>query len=224
MTDLARIRDDYFSAVYDTDLDKAMAIMNSALEQGVDPRKLVFEVVVPSSERMIKAMSEDFNANLAQHFMTSQIAAKATEHLLAYFPEEPSAVGTVIIGTSRGDLHTLGKRIVTGCLKSLLIRVVDLGENISAERFVEEAVAHQAGVIAVSSMMVHTARGEDGSRAIRRLLQERNLESQIKLVVGGAPFRFDPELFHVVGADAWAEDGIAAGKVISQLLQRGKHG
>jgi methanogenic corrinoid protein MtbC1 len=68
-------------------------------------------------------------------------------------------------------------------------------------------------------MMVHTARGENGCKAVRRILKERGLENKIKVVVGGAPYRFDPQLYKRVGADAWADDGITAGKVISDLIK-----
>jgi methanogenic corrinoid protein MtbC1 len=51
-------------------------------------------------------------------------------------------IGRVVIGTSVGDLHGPGKRIASGCLKALMIEVIDLGLNVPAERFVEEAIAH----------------------------------------------------------------------------------
>ncbi len=54
---------------------------------------------------------------------------------------------------------------------------------------------------------------------VRRILRERGLEDQVRIIVGGAPFRFDPELHRTIGADAWAKDGITAGRVITQLIQ-----
>jgi 5-methyltetrahydrofolate--homocysteine methyltransferase len=113
----------------------------------------------------------------------------------------------------------LGKRIVSGCLKSLMVDVIDLGTNVSAEKFVDTAVAENAQVIAVSAMMVHTATSEKGSLGVRTLLQAQGLEQQIKLAVGGAPYRFDPDLYAKVGADAWAPDGVTAAKVIVELIR-----
>jgi len=74
-------------------------------------------------------------------------------------------------------------------------------------------------VNAISAMMVHTARGENGCRKVRQILSERGLEERIKVAVGGAPYRFDPELYRTVGADAWAENGITAGRVITDLIR-----
>lgn len=167
-------------------------------------------------------INRDPDANLAQHFMTAQIAAAVTERMVARFAQPPAVLGHVIIGTSRGDLHSLGKRIVTGCLKSLMIGVTDLGVNIAPERFVEAAVEEQAQVIAISSMMVHTAKGAEGCLAVRELLRRHNLEETIKIVVGGAPYRFDPNLYKAVGADDWASDGISAGKIIQHLIREVK--
>ena len=212
----------YNEAVFDTDRDSALEIIHCALESGVSPEDIVFQVVIPAMELMIKSISEDFDANLAQHFMASQIASQVTEEMVAKFKKSPEIIGTVILGTSHGDMHTLGKRIVSGCLRSLMIEVIDLGVNVAPEKFVDEAVAHNAPVIAISSMMMHTARSDLGCIKVREILKERNLEAKIKIVVGGAPYRWDPNLYKIVQADAWAEDGITAGKVIKDLIMEMK--
>lgn len=208
----------YNEAVFDTDRDKAFEVIHEAMAQGLAPEDIVFKVVIPAMELMIKAISEDFDANLAQHFMASQIASQVTDEMVALFQSSPETIGRIVIGTSHGDMHTLGKRIVSGCLRSLMIDVIDLGVNVSAERFVDAALEHDASIIAISSMMVHTARSEHGSLAVRQLLKERGLEDRIKIVVGGAPYTWDTELYKVVQADAWASDGVSAGKVIKDLI------
>lgn len=212
----------YNEAIFDTDRETAMQVIHNAVEKGISPEDIVFKIVIPAIDLMIKSISEDFDANLAQHFIASQIAAEITEEMLAKFEKKPSIVGTVIIGTAERDLHSLGKRIVMGCLKALMVNVIDIGVNVPAERFVDEAVAHNAQVIGISAMMVHTARGENGCLKVRQILKQRNLESKIKIIVGGAPFRFDPQLYKVVQADGWADDGISAGKVITDLIREVK--
>lgn len=206
-------------ALLDTDRIRAMEVIRSAVAQGVTPEEVVFKVVIPALDKMIKAMSEDLDANLAQNFMTSQIAVEVTDEMIERFEAPPEKIGRVVIGTSKDDLHTLGKRIVIGCLKSQMIDVVDLGTNVPAERFVDEAEAREAQVIAISSMMVHSARSEEGCLKVRRLLQERGLEEKIKIIVGGCPYHYHEALYKIVGADAWADDGITAGKVIADLIK-----
>jgi 5-methyltetrahydrofolate--homocysteine methyltransferase len=212
----------YNQAVFETDKQGALDVVNQALSDGFSPEDIVFKLVIPAVELMMTLIEKDPDANLAQHFMTAQIAADVTEKMLEKFSKPPEMIGRVVIGAAYGDLHSLGKRIVSGCLKSLMVDVVDLGTNVTAEKFVDTAVTENAQVIAVSAMMVHTATSEKGSLGVRALLQERGLEQQIKLAVGGAPYRFDPELYIKVGADAWAPDGVTAAKVIVDLIREVK--
>jgi methylmalonyl-CoA mutase cobalamin-binding domain/chain len=216
---LEQIIIDYNEAVFDTDRARALQVIHDAVALGVTPEQVVFKVVIPAIEQMIKSISEDFDANLAQHFMTSQIAAEVVEEMVSRFEQPPDLVGRIVIGTAEGDLHSLGKRIVTGCLKARMIEVFDLGVNVAPERFVEAALEHDVQVIGISAMMAHTARGENGCIRVRQILQEQGLESRFRIIVGGAPYRFEPELYKIVGADAWCEDGITAGRVIAELIR-----
>lgn len=212
----------YNEAIFDTDRERALKVINDAVAGGISPENIVFQVVIPAIEEMIKSISESYDASLAQHFLTSQIGADVVDEMIPKFKKSPEVVGRVVIGTSQGDFHGLGKRIVIGCLRALMIEVTDLGLNVPPERFVDEAVAHGAQVVGISSMMVHTARGENGCLAVRRILKEKGLEGRIKVAVGGAPYRYDPNLYRIVQADAWAENGITAGRVITGLIREVK--
>jgi methylmalonyl-CoA mutase cobalamin-binding domain/chain len=209
----------YNEAVFETDKEAAFEVVNKALAGGMTAEDVIFKVVIPAVEEMMSNITRDPDANLAQHFMTAQIAAEVTEKMLEKFAHPPEIVGRVVIGTAHGDLHSLGKRIVMGCLKALMVDVTDLGVNVAPERFVDAALSEEAQVIAISAMMVHTATGENGARKVREILKDRGLEDRLRLVVGGAPYRFDNELYKTVGADAWAPDGINAGRVIVDLIK-----
>jgi len=217
-----KIIQDYNEAVYDTDRDRALEVINSALADGITPEEIVFDVIIPAMEAMMASISKDFDANLAQHFMAAQIASEVTEKMISRFQNPPESLGTIVIGTSVGDMHTLGKRIVSGCLRSMMIDVVDLGVNVKPEAFVDKAVEINAPVIAISSMMMHTATSENGCLRVREILKERGLEDKIKLVVGGAPFRWDNDLYKTVGADAWADNGISAGEMIKKFVMEAR--
>jgi len=209
----------YNEAIFDTDRVGAMQVVEDALSEGASPKEIIFDLVVPAMNRMIKSISEDFDANLAQHFMTAQIAGEVTESMIMRLDTPPTPVGHIVIGTAAGDMHSLGKRIVIGSLKALMIESTDLGVNVPPEDFVDAALKQGAQVIAISAMMMHTATGENGPLGVRRILKQRGLEDKIKLIVGGAPFRFDPDLYKKVGADAFAEDGIGTGAIINQFIK-----
>ena len=208
----------YNEAVFDTDKEAAFAIIDAALANGLTPEIIVFQVVIPAIEMMMQDIKKDPDSNLAQHFMTAKIASEVTEKMFALFEKTPNFIGRVIIGTTAGDLHSLGKRIVSGCLKAMMVDVIDIGTNVLPEEFVTAAIQHDAQVIAISAMMIHTATDEHGCLGVRTLLREQQLEDKIKIVVGGAPYRFDSGLYKFVGADAWAEDGVSASKVIVNLI------
>jgi 5-methyltetrahydrofolate--homocysteine methyltransferase len=214
-----RSLDAYLKALFDTDKVAALRIIQEALDSGVSPEQVIFEVVIPGMERMIGGMISDNMVTLSQHFLASQIAEEMTDTLIPLFTTTPDVQGYVVIGTSHGDFHGLGKKIVTGCLKARMFQVADLGINVAPERFVEAALSTNAQVIGISSMMIHTATSESGPKRVRQLLKEQGLEEKLRVIVGGAPYRFHDNLFREVGADAWADTAAEAPAVVARLVQ-----
>jgi methanogenic corrinoid protein MtbC1 len=209
----------YREAILDADRDRALAVVDGALQMGIAPEQIVAKVVVSTIEAIFQSVTANFELCLAQHYIASQISSEVVETMVPRFRKNPEPIGRVIIGTSHGDVHGLGKNIVAGFLKTQMVNVFDLGLNVPAERFVDEAVKHDAEVIAISSMMVHTARGHKGCLRVRRLLRERTLETKIKIIVGGAPFNYDENLYRVIGADESAWNALAAIPAVRRLIQ-----
>ena len=217
-----QLKQDYLAAILDTRRDSAFEAVDTAVAKGHAPETIIFDLLIPAMEELATIVESGEDATLAQLYLASQISSEVTERLIPTLSTEAQHSGTMIIGTAFEDFHGLGKKIVSGCLAARLVEVIDLGLNVTAEKFVDTAVEKGASVIGVSSMMVHTARGENGPSGIRELLIRRGLEDRIRLVVGGAPYRFYPELYREVGADAWARDGITAAQVILDLLGEGR--
>ena len=106
----------YNEAVFETDKEAAIRVVETALAEGVTPEDVIFKLVIPAVDEMMTFMNKDPDANLAQQFMTAQIASEITAKMLVKFRYPPEPVGLVVIGSAFGDLHSLGKRIVMGCL------------------------------------------------------------------------------------------------------------
>jgi len=209
----------YRRAIYATNRVDAAKVVDEAFKSGVSAEDIVFNIVIPSINGMLCSISsQPGGASIAQHFIASQIASDIVEQMIPHFKQHPTISGTIVIGTAAGDFHGLGKRIVIGCLKAQMYEVYDLGLNVAPELFVDKAVEHGAQVIGISSLMVHTARGENGCRKVREILKERALEDRIKIIVGGAPYRFDEQLYCQVGADAWADTAMDAGPIMEKLI------
>ncbi|MDC7234038.1 MAG: cobalamin-dependent protein [Spirochaetales bacterium] len=210
----------YFAAMYDTDRDAAMGIIQSALDDGsLTAEELLIDVISPSILKLEHDMVQEKKATLAQHYICSKISSEMTDWLLEQVDRKIMNKGVVILGTAFGDFHGLGKKIVGCVLNSNLYRVIDIGVNVSPETFVDTAVKNNARIIGVSSMMIHTAIGEEGARGVCSELERRGLRDKIKVIVGGAPFRFDDQLYKQTGADGWSPDAIEAVKVVDRLMK-----
>jgi len=166
-------------------------------------------------------------ASLAQSYVASMIV---DEVLRQYEDSSESrsdqAVqrkGPVVLGNIEDDCHPLGRKIVAAFLRVNNWDVRDLGIDVEAKRFVDEAVRAGARVIGVSAMIYTTA---ENIRKVSREIKTRGLEKQIKLAVGGVVFRLRPELAEEVGADGTAPNAFSAIALFERLwnlTEEGKH-
>ena len=128
--------------------------------------------------------------------------------------------GVVILGNIEDDFHPLGRRLVKAYSKTEGWDIVDLGNDVPASVFVEEAIKKNADIIAVSAMMYTTAKNISH---IRDILDKQNLSDRIKLAVGGAVFKLRPELVKEVGGDGTADIAINAPELFENLLKMKNH-
>lgn len=122
--------------------------------------------------------------------------------------------GKIVLGTVEGDLHDIGKNLVGIMLKGAGFEVIDLGKDVSAEKFVHTAIAERAHVIGLSALLTTTMLN---MRNVIRLLRERVPDNSIKAIVGGAPLS---EAFaRDIGADAYAYDAANAVDRVKRLVE-----
>jgi 5-methyltetrahydrofolate--homocysteine methyltransferase len=123
-------------------------------------------------------------------------------------------LGRVLIGTVKGDMHDIGKNIVVGFLKGVGFEVIDLGTDVSENKFVEEVIRYEPQVVGLSALLTTTMH-EIG--VVVKKLEEKGLRSKVKVMAGGAPVTAD--FAKRMGADAYAADGGAAVKICKQLVK-----
>lgn len=127
-------------------------------------------------------------------------------------------VGTVVIGTVKGDMHDIGKNLVKMMMESKNIRVIDLGVDVSPRRFVDEALASKAQIVCLSGIMSET--GSD-MRAVIEEFEDKGVRDRIYFMVGG--YFLDEEQANKIGADCYTEDACAcAQKAYEYLLKKEK--
>ncbi|TWH56505.1 corrinoid protein of di/trimethylamine methyltransferase [Desulfitobacterium sp. LBE] len=119
--------------------------------------------------------------------------------------------GTVLIGTVKGDLHDIGKNLVIIMLQGGGFKVVDLGIDVSAEKFVEAVKENKPDVVAISALLTSTI--INMKSVIEGLADYRD---QVKIIVGGAPVTQD--FADKIGADAYAPDAASAVEKVRELV------
>ncbi|NQU28364.1 MAG: corrinoid protein [Candidatus Marinimicrobia bacterium] len=125
---------------------------------------------------------------------------------------EQSGLGKIVIGTVKGDLHDIGKNLVGIMLKGAGFEVIDLGKDVSPEKFVDTAINEKAGIIGMSALLTTTMPVMNN---VVELLKQKKLKDQIKVIVGGAPA--SEEFAAEIGADAYAFDAASAVERVKQL-------
>ena len=119
----------------------------------------------------------------------------------------------MVIGTVKGDLHSIGKDIVIMMMKSAGFDVIDLGVDVSSATFVEAVREKEAAVLGISALMTTTIQEQ---KKVIDLLKEKGLRERVKVIVGGAPL--SEEWAVKVGADGYAPDAISGVKKVKEML------
>jgi 5-methyltetrahydrofolate--homocysteine methyltransferase len=115
------------------------------------------------------------------------------------------AIGKVVIGTVQGDLHDIGKNLVAIMLKGAGFEVIDLGNDVPPERFIQAAEEEAAAVIGMSALLTTTM---PVMKKVIDLAKERGIYGKTKIIVGGAPL--SSAYARKIGADAYCFDGVNA--------------
>jgi corrinoid protein of di/trimethylamine methyltransferase len=126
---------------------------------------------------------------------------------------DAAGVGTYLIGTVEGDLHDIGKNLVSMMLQGAGFQVVDLGTNITAEQFVDAVKEHQPDILGMSALLTTTMpRMEETIQA----LKEAGIRDQVKIMAGGAPVT--QEFVEKIGGDAYGANAASATEKAKELV------
>jgi 5-methyltetrahydrofolate--homocysteine methyltransferase len=130
-----------------------------------------------------------------------------------FIKEKIPTMGKIVIGSVQGDLHDIGKNLVGIMLRGAGFEVIDLGNNVAPDKFIEAAVCENATVIGMSALLTTTM---PVMKKVIELLVARKLNDTVKTVVGGAPV--SEEFAREIGADAYGHDSIKAVECIKKLV------
>ena len=197
------------------DRNGVVRLTKEALDKGLSVKEILEEGLIKS----MNAIGEKFKAN--EIFIPEVlIAAKAMHAGIAILEPYFTAcgirpAGKVVIGTVKGDLHDIGKNIVSMMLKGACFEVVDLGIDVPPGKFLEIVQTKSPDIIAMSSLLT-TSMG--AMRDTIKVLKESGLRDKVKIIVGGAPIT--QSYADSIGADSYAKDAATAVDKAKELLKK----
>lgn len=184
-----------------------------ALDEGISPKEIL-------NNGLLIGMSEVGRRFKNNEFYVPEvlIAARAMKGAMAILKPmlietgvEP--IGKISIGTIKGDLHDIGKNLVGMMLEGGGFEVIDLGVDVSPEKFVDSIKEKGVQVIGMSALLTTTM---INMRETMKLLDETNLRDKVKVMIGGAPVT--DSYAKEIGADGYAPDAATAVEVVKSLL------
>ncbi|MBE0465946.1 MAG: corrinoid protein [Candidatus Desulforudis sp.] len=201
-------------AVEAAEVDRVEKLTRTALDEGLAPNDVLDNGLMPG----IEVVGEKFGRGelFIPEVMMSARALQTGLGVLRPFlkVEDTSFKGKLVLGTVAGDIHDLGKNLVAMMFTANGYEVIDLGVDVSSEKFVAAAEEHQPDFIGLSALLTTTM---SRMPEIIRLLDERGLRGNTcRVIVGGAPLN---ESFAAeIGADLYADSAIEAVNLVRKTL------
>jgi len=196
-------------AIISGNRDQAKALTKQALDSGVEARTIVVDGIAAA----MAVVGEKFRNNefFVPELLIAQRAMK--ECLKMMSGADVDYVGTVVIGTVKGDLHDIGKNLVAAMLEGAGFKVVDLGVDVTPDAFVKAAADNSANLIAMSALLTTTM---GSMKETVEALGKAGLKGKTKVIIGGAPIT--QAYASEIKADGYAPDAASAVDTAKSLL------
>jgi len=201
-------------ALFRGDILKVKEITQRALWEKIEPKEILEQGLIKG----MKVVGIKFKNNeifLPEVLLASQAMYGGLKLLQPKLIKSGvKAVGKVIIGTAKGDLHDIGKNLVVMMLRGGGFEVIDLGIDVPPEKFLKASQEHQPDIVGISALLTTTM---IGMMDIITILKKAGLRNKIKVMVGGAPVT--QEFADEIGADVYAPDAASAVDKARELLK-----
>ena len=204
---------DLADAIIAGDNVKSKEITQKLVDSGVSSSEILNEGLVPGME----VVGRQFKANemyIPEVLIAARAMHAAMDIIKPMLSESGAKMkGTVIIGTVQGDLHDIGKNLVGMMLEGGGFSVIDVGVDVSAEKYVEEAKKSGAKLIGLSALLTTTM---PVMKDVIAILKTDSTTADVKVMVGGAPLT--QEYADSIGANGYAPDASSAVDLATKLL------
>ncbi len=207
------IIDDLRQSVIDGEMNVTLELVQQALAENIPPERILKEGLILAMEEVGRRF--ECNEFYVPEMLVSARAMKSGLALLRPLltAAHVEAVGKVVIGTVQGDLHDIGKNLVGMMLEGAGFEVVDLGADVSADKYVAAVKELRPNLVACSALLTTTMHG---MKSVIQLLETEGLRDQVKVIIGGAPVT--DKYAADIGADGFAPDAASAASLAKQLI------
>jgi 5-methyltetrahydrofolate--homocysteine methyltransferase len=205
MTDMNQIQEVLLSG----DSDKLNEIVKTALTKNIKAADILNNGLISGMD-IIGEKMKNGDMFIPEVLMAARAMGLAIEILQPLLGEDDKAAkGKVLIGTVKGDLHDIGKNLVTMMLESAGLAVIDLGVDVSSETFIKAIEEEKPDVLALSALLTTTM---PMMQKTVNAISESGIRKQVKIIVGGAPVtqKFADE----IGVDGYAPDAGSASQLV----------
>ena len=196
-----------YEAILGGKLEQAQAVTRQAIAEGIEPQSIINDYMVKDMEE-IGARFEAGKAFVPNLLMSARAMKGCLELLKPLLKGDSStSAGRVVIGTVKGDLHDIGKNLVASMLEGCGFEVINLGVDVSSDKFIDAAKANHADIICMSALLTTTM---NYMKEVIAAVKASGLRDQVKVMVGGAPLNNDFAV--AIGADGYssnANDAVA---------------
>lgn len=201
-------------AIRNYDGEAAASWAQQAMDAGVDPVAALNTVSgVLKNIGDLFGQGELWLPDLIGSADAAQAALAVIEKKITESGKEPERLGTVVLGTVFGDIHTIGKTMVGALLTAHGFKVLDLGTNVTSAQFVEAVKKNNADILAMSALLTTTA--VEQAKVIDTL-EEEGLKDKVKVMVGGGAIT--EEFAEEIGADGYRGTAPEAVDLAAELM------
>lgn len=209
------IEGDVLSAIKQAVIDGASESIAILTERAIREGHSSHEITEKALTAAMNDIGVDFGAGrvfLPQVLLSAEAMRSAFQKIKELLPaQQTENKGTVVMATVKGDVHDLGKNIVSALLSNSGFKLIDLGKDVDADTIVRTALEKEADIVGLSALMTTTMTQID--KVVKKL---REAGSEARIIVGGAAVTEDYATS--AGADAYANDGVSAVKIAKNFV------
>ena len=206
-------------SIVDQDEDAVLEAVNKALADGVDAKTIIDKGLLPGLNVIGEQFENEdiFLPELMQAALAFQAAMAILEPKIKEAGGDGQKKGKIVLGTVKGDLHSIGKNILKLLFETSGFEVWDLGIDVDLFKFVDKAKEVDADIIAMSALLTTTLVGQ---RDVIEALKDQGTRDKFKVIIGGAPI--SQSFADRIGADGYSAKASAAVVLAKRLLNEEK--